>query len=84
MYRNWLTGMIMSTDWSLIWIWPSIFKFYDMFTIQGWMDWFWDYLSLLSGFWTIQVSVRLFSDDWYWLAPENDNDIDMNRLFQSE
>lgn len=53
MYRNFLTSLIMATDWGLDWIWPGIFKYYDMFSIQGWNNYFWDFLSLITFFWPI-------------------------------
>lgn len=81
MYNNFLTSLIMSDEWALEWLWPGIFKYYDMFSVQGWANWFYDFLSIISFFYTIQFMGRIFSDDWYWLAPENDNSIDMNALF---
>ena len=84
MYNNFLTSWIMSADWALDWIWPGVFKWYDMFTVQGWMNWFWDFLSLNFFFWPVQFIGRLITEDWYWLAPEVGNDVDMNRLFVIE
>lgn len=80
MYNNFLTSWIMSTQGGLEWFWPGIFKYYDMFTVQGWFDWFADFLSITFFFAPIQLLGRLISGDWYWWAPENDNTIDMNAL----
>ena len=80
MYNNFLTGWIMSSQEGLEWFWPGIFKYYDMFSVQGWIDWFWDFTSLVLFFAPIQFLWRLFSDDWTWLSPENDNIVDMNAL----
>lgn len=81
MYNNFLASWIMSSQDGLEWFWPGIFKYYDMFSIQGWADWFLDFLSLLFFFAPVQFLYRLIAGDWYWLAPENDNQIDMNELF---
>jgi len=38
MYNNFMTQWIMSTEWALQWFWPGVFKYYDMFSVQGWLD----------------------------------------------
>lgn len=55
-----------------------------MFTVEGWNDWFWDFLSTVSGYWMVQVIGRLMNSDWDLWAPENNNDINMNRLIPIE
>lgn len=84
MYNNFLTSWIMSTELGLMWLWPGIFKYYDMFSVQGWLDFFIDFLSINFMFAPIQLMVRLISGDWYWLAPESDNTINMNAIFPKE
>jgi len=81
MYNNFLTQLIMSTEWALNWLWPGVFKYYDMFSVQGYNNFLLDFLSLTFGFSPIQFWGRVFTGDWYWLAPENDDTVDMNALF---
>ena len=50
MYNNFVTSWVMSTQLGLEWFWPGIYKYYDMFSVQGWLDWFWDFVSLIFFF----------------------------------
>ena len=77
MYNNWFAGLFMN---GILW---GPFRFYDVFTMMGWMNWFWDGLALIFIPWweVIEAIVRSISTNWQWNATETGNYIDKNRLF---
>lgn len=82
MYNNWFTELFMQ-DPSNIW---GAFEYYDLFTFNGWLNWYLDTL-MLNYFWWIEIIkgiIRYSIPDWTYDTPESRNFIDMNRLFASD
>ena len=81
MYQNEFADELMRTERRLEIF--SICMWYDMFTLRGFDNWFWDAVVLIIAPWWkfVEAIVRLVRQDWdYWTA-ESNNDIDMNRLW---
>ena len=64
----------------------SVFKWYDMFSLRGFDNWWWDAVVLVHAPWwkVVEAFVRLDRGDWYYWTNEANNDIDMNRLWPIE
>lgn len=58
-------------------------KWYDMFTLRGFDNYFWDGMALIWIPWldSVKFLVRLFTGNWAFAQTESENDVDMNRLF---
>jgi len=64
----------------------GIFKWYDMFSIRGFDNWFWDAFTLVFIPWydLLMLLFRIYDKNWSFGATEENNNIDMNRLFAIE
>ena len=79
MYNNWFTGLFMA-DPSKI---SGAFKWYDMFSVQGFDNWFWDSISfILIPWWeVIEADQRAKANDWTLNTVELMNYVDRNRFY---
>lgn len=79
MYDNWFTKLFMG-DPNRIW---GAFQWYDMFSWQGFDDYFWDSIAfLLIPWWEIyEAYQREASGDWTYGTVELNNFVDKNRIF---
>ena len=81
MYQNLLAAELLQSQRSVETI--SILMWYDMFTLRGFDNWFWDAIVLAYAPWWkfIEAIIRLSRGDWEYWTSEASNDIDMNRLW---
>ena len=77
LYNNWFAAMFMDSDNPY-----GLFKYWDMFTLQGFDNWF--YTALIITFfpwWEFYQSIlRYTADDWSIGTPESTNNVNKNRL----
>jgi len=78
MYNNWFTKLFMgggSGPW-------GPFKWYDLFSLAGWFDWFFDSLALIIIPWweLIEAIFRSDKGNWGFMSSELDNNVDKNRI----
>mmetsp|Transcript_16219 Transcript_16219/g.25095 ORF Transcript_16219/g.25095 Transcript_16219/m.25095 type:complete len:236 (-) Transcript_16219:22-729(-) len=78
MYNNWFTKLFMGGD--TVW---GPFKWYDMFTLMGFMNWLWDSLAVIFiPIWElIEAFLRSDRNNWGYMATETNNFVNRNRLF---
>ena len=76
MYDNWFSKFLMSNP-------IGMYKYYDVFSVQGFRNWFTDALLLqfIPGWELYKVLIRQLRNDWSYDTVENNDSIDMNRLF---
>mmetsp|Transcript_12776 Transcript_12776/g.21593 ORF Transcript_12776/g.21593 Transcript_12776/m.21593 type:complete len:171 (-) Transcript_12776:142-654(-) len=82
MYNNWFTKLFMEDPDKI----SGIFQWYDMFSLQGFDNWFWDSLAVIFIIWweIIEASQRSDLNDWSYATIELNNFIDKNRLFDRD
>ena len=78
MYNNWFTKLFMTKN-----MWGP-FKWYDVFTLQGFLVWLIDGLSLTFIPWweLIEAIIRSDKKDWSWNIINWTNFVDKNRIFR--
>lgn len=76
MYDNWFTKILMAKPWGMM-------KWYDVFTVQGYLHWLTDSLMLqyLPAIEIYKVLIRQLRNDWTYGTVELNGPVDKNRLF---
>ena len=81
MYKNWFSAIFLNNPEFIEFY--AIFKYYDVFTWRGFYNWWIDAITaVFAPWWLIYLFIRReLQQDYTYQTSEDENDIDMNRLF---